>query len=493
MPHTLALLALDLGAESGRAMLGKFDGERVALAEIHRFPNEPVQLPTGLHWDVLRLWTEIKRGLALVARNAPGGLAGIGVDAWGNDFALLSRDGKLLEAPYHYRDARTDGMMEDAFRRVGRRTIFEQTGIQMMPINGLYQLLSLANNRSPLFDVAENFLTIPDLFNYWLCGRKACEFTNATTTQCYDPRRGDWAWPLLNALAIPTRMFGEIMPPGIVLGPLQSSVRDEVGLGPVPVVTPACHDTGSAVAAVPADTADFAWISSGTWSIMGAEVGAPVIDEQSLTFDMTNEGGVAGTFRYCKNIMGLWLVQECRRTWARAGMEWSYAQLTEMAAAASPFNVIVDPDCREFLKPGDMPARVAAYCRRTGQSEPADRGSLIRSLLEGVALKYRVVLERLESALGKRLSPIHIVGGGANNRLLCQFTADATGRPVVAGPTEASALGNVLVQALALGRLGSLIEARAVVRRSSGLAFFEPADRARWDEAYGRLKEQLTA
>ncbi len=492
MVHDLGLLAFDLGAESGRAILGRFDGERVRLSEVYRFANEPVQLPTGLHWDVLRLWAEVKRGLGLAVRSEGDGLASIGVDAWGNDFGLLDRDGRLLENPYHYRDSRTDGMMEEAFRRVGRRRIFEETGIQMMPVNGLYQLMAMAVNRSPLFDVAARFLTMPDLFHYWLSGRAVCEFTNATTTQCYDPRRSDWARPLLEALGIPPGIFREVVPPGTILDPLQVAVREEVGAGAVPVIAPASHDTGSAVAAVPADGPDFAWISSGTWSIMGADVPAPVIDERSLAFDMTNEGGIAGTFRYCKNILGLWLVQECRRTWAREGEDLSYEQLTQMAAAARPFQAVVDADCRDFLKPGDMPARVRDYCRRTGQAGPVDKGSIVRVLLEGIALKYRLVLERLEAALGRRLSPIHIIGGGSRNRLLSQFTANATGRTVVTGPGEASALGNVLVQAMALGELRSVSELRAVARNSSTPEVFEPADRTGWDEAYGRLKEQLT-
>jgi rhamnulokinase len=488
MAHSVNLLAFDLGAESGRAMLGRFDGARLALSEIHRFANVPVSLPDGLHWDVLRLWAEIKQGMALAARDYGANLAGLGLDTWGVDFSLLDRDGRLVANPYHYRDSRTDGMIEEAFRRVPRAEIFEQTGIQVMPINSLYQLLSMVVNRSPALEAARTFLTIPDLFNYWLTGRMVCEFSNATTTQCYDPRRRDWARPLLDGLGIPTAIFPAIVPSGTVLGRLLPSVAEETGLGDLPVVAPACHDTGSAVAAVPAAGPGFAWISSGTWSVMGAELPAPVIDTQSLAFNITNEGGVCGTFRFSKNVMGLWLVQECRRTWARQGEEYSYDDLTRMAAQAAPFQAVVDPDYGEFLRPGDMPARVHAYCQATGQAAPESKEAIIRCLLEGIALKYRWVLERLEEIVGRRLDPIHIVGGGTRNRLLSQFTADATGRRVVTGPAEATAAGNVMVQAMALGHVASLDEARAVVRDSFDVQTFEPTgDRSGWEEAYAKL------
>ncbi|MFQ5812587.1 MAG: rhamnulokinase family protein, partial [Anaerolineae bacterium] len=380
MPHQHNFLAFDLGASSGRAMLGQFDGERIRLSEVHRFPNGPVRLPDGggtghrLHWDVLRLWTEIKRGLALAVQEHGADLAGVGLDTWGVDFGLLDRDGALVSNPYHYRDSRTDGMLDEAFRRVPRAEIFEQTGIQFMQLNSLYQLLAMVVGRSPALDIADTFLTMPDLFNYWLTGRKVCEFSIATTTQCYDPRQGDWAIPLLERLGIPTHIFPEIVPPGAVLGQLLPAVAEEVGVSGLPVIAPACHDTGCAVAAVPAEGPGFAWISSGTWSIMGAELPEPVINEQSLAFNFTNEGGVCGTFRFSRNIMGLWLVQECRRTWARAasltGEELSYDELTQMASQAAPLRSVVDPDYSEFLKPGDMPARIRAFCRMTDQPVP---------------------------------------------------------------------------------------------------------------------------
>jgi rhamnulokinase len=487
VPHQHNFLALDLGAESGRAMLGQFDGERIQLSEVHRFPNGPVRLPDGLHWDVLRLWTEIRRGLALAVQEHGADLAGVGLDTWGVDFGLLDRDGALVSNPYHYRDSRTDGMLDEAFRRVPRAEIFEQTGIQFMQINSLYQLLSMVVRQSPALDIAETFLTMPDLFNYWLTGRKVCEFSIATTTQCYDPRKGDWAIPLLERLGIPTHIFPEIVPPGTVLGELLPSVAEEVGVSGLPVIAPACHDTGCAVAAVPAKGADFVYISSGTWSLMGAELPQPVINERSLTFDFTNEGGVGDTFRFLKNIAGLWLVQECRRTWARQSEEFSYDDLSQMAAQADPLQSVVDPDYGEFLKPGDMPARIRTFCQTTDQPIPRSKGAVIRCVLESLALKYRWVLERIEEILGRRLEPIHIVGGGTQNRLLNQFAADATGRQVITGPIEATAAGNVITQAMALGHIGSLEEGRRIVRNSFDVATYEPAGGAEWEEAYGRF------
>jgi rhamnulokinase len=421
MPHVQSFLALDLGAESGRAMLGRFDGERLRLAEVHRFPNVPVRLPDGLHWDILRLWSEVKQGLALAIREQADDLVGVGIDTWAVDFGLLDRGGTLIGNPYHYRDNRTDGMLDEAFRRVPHAEIFERTGIQFLPINSLYQLLAMAVHRAPALAIAATFLTIPDLLNYWLTGQTVCEFSNATTTQCYDPRRGAWAGEMLHALGIPTHIFAPLVPPGTNLGPLLPHVADEVGLQPranLPVIAPACHDTGSAVAAVPVTAPGFAWISSGTWSVVGAEVPQPVIDERSLRYNFTNEGGVNGTFRFSRNVMGLWLVQECRRTWARQGEELSYEDLTTMASEAEPFQAVIDPDYGEFFKPGDMPARIQGFCRMTGQRVPASKGSILRCAQESIALKYRWVLERLEEMLGRRLEPLHIVGGGTQNRLL---------------------------------------------------------------------------
>jgi len=479
-------LAFDLGAESGRAVVGHLEDDRLHLEEIHRFPNGPVRVLDSLHWDVLRLWTEIKAGLGRAAAAYGSDLASIGLDTWGVDFGLLAADDSLLGNPYHYRDGRTEGMMEVAFQIVPRTEIYERTGIQFMPINSLYQLLAMAQAGSPALTSAATFLNMPDLFNFWLTGRKASEFTIATTSQCYDPRAGDWARDMLARLGIPSHIFGPILQPGTVLDTLRASVAKETGSPTVPVIASAGHDTASAVAAVPAAESDYIYLSSGTWSLMGVELDEPIINEHSLAYDLTNEGGVGGSFRFLKNIMGLWLVQECRRQWARGGESLSYAELTEMAIQAPAFGPLIDLQDQRFLPPGNMPARIQNFCRETGQPVPEGKGPIVRCALESLALEYRWVAERLDELVGRRLPTVHIFGGGSQNRLLNQLAADATGRTVVAGPVEATAIGNVLVQALGLGHLTSLAEGRALVRRSFDLETYEPRDTAAWDEAYAR-------
>ncbi len=479
-------LAVDLGAESGRVVAGHFDGTRIFLEPVHRFPNGPVDVQGTLFWDVLRLWSDIKTGLGKAAERYGSRIVGIGLDTWGVDYGLLARDGSLLGNPYHYRDSRTDGMMEAAFRKVPRAEVFARTGIQFMQLNTLYQLVAMVEARSPLLDAAETLLTMPDLINYWLTGRMANEFTIATTTQCYDPRSGDWAYDMLEQLGIPRRLFGRIVAPGTVLGPLQASVAAETGLGGVPVIAPATHDTGSAVAAVPMDPDNAIYLSSGTWSLMGVESKVPILDDRMLTWNLTNEGGVDGSFRILKNIMGLWLVQELRREWQRAGDDHDYGEMVEMAAAAPAFGSFVYPGDSRYLAPGDMAVRIQAACRDTGQAPPESKGAILRCALESLALEYRWVAERLDELTGKRLGTIHIIGGGAQNELLDQLAADATGRRVVTGPIEATALGNVLVQAKALGHIGSIAEGREVVKASFDLKTFEPRDTARWDGVYSR-------
>jgi rhamnulokinase len=492
MADPISMLAFDLGAESGRAILGTLADGRLHLQEVYRFANHPVRLPDGLHWDILHLWSEMMTGLGLAAKLPGGKFASIGLDTWGVDFALLDGSGALVGVPYHYRDSRTAGMLQTAFNKVPREEIFAATGIQFMQINTLYQLLSLVQHQSPLLEVARSFLTIPDLLNYWLSGKQVNEFSNATTTQCYDPRQGDWAFDVLKKLGIPPHLFGPIVQPGTIIGTLRAPLAAELGLPAVPVAVPACHDTGSAVAAVPAEQPGFAWISSGTWSVMGAEWPTPLINDQSLELNITNEGGVEGTFRVSKNIMGLWLVQECRRTWMHqeAG-DLSYSELTRLADEALPFQSVLDPDYQAFLPPGDMPERVRAFCRATGQVVPETKGAVIRCILEGLALKYRWVLEHLEQMLGTQLDPIHIVGGGTQNELLSQLTADCTGRVVLAGPVEATAMGNLLMQAKALGYIGSLSELRAVVRRTCDVKRFEPHPDSRWDKAFSKLNDLI--
>lgn len=495
MGATTNYLAVDLGAESGRGLLGRFDGERLALEETHRFPNGPVQMLDTIYWDLPRLFEEIKVSLGKAASDKSG-IDGVGIDTWGVDFGLIGRGDTLLGNPVHYRDARTNGMVEQATLRVPRERIYEITGLQFLPFNTVYQLLALKLSGSPLLDVAETMLMMPDLFGWLLTGRRAAERTDASTTQLLNPRTGAWSDELCQALDLPRTILPDLINPGSELGPLRSSVAKELGLScRVPLIAPATHDTASAVVAVPAtvstsqanDPPDWCYLSSGTWSLLGVEVPHPVINAETMRYNFTNEGGVAGTTRLLKNIMGLWLVQECRRTWARAGRELSYEEMITRAKVAPPFAALVDPDDTSFLAPGDMPARLVAYCVRTGQAPPPDEAAVIRCCLESLALKYRWAVDRLESILGVTIKRIHVVGGGTRNALLCQFTADACGRPVHAGPVEATAIGNILMQLLGRGRLGSIGELREVVSRSFPVTVYEPRDTAAWTEATGRF------
>ena len=498
MGTTSDYLAVDLGAESGRGVIGRFDGERLALHEVHRFPNGPVRMLETLHWDLPRLFEEIKTALRKAGAAGPG-LDGVGVDTWGVDFGLVGRGDTLLGNPVHYRDARTEGMIEAASRLVPRRRMYEITGLQFLPFNTAFQLLALKSAGSPLLEVAETLLMMPDLFGWLLTGRRAGERTDASTTQLLDPRAGAWSDELCAGLGLPRAVLPELIEPGTELGPLRRSVAEEVGIASLTVLAPATHDTASAVAAVPAVGAgpaggppDWCYLSSGTWSLLGVEVPRPIIDAATYRHNFTNEGGVAGTTRLLKNIMGLWLVQECRRAWARAGRDLSYEELLPRAEAAPAFASLVDPDDPSFLAPGDMPARLAAFCARTGQPAPADDGAFVRCALESLALKYRWTVERLEEILGTTIRTIHVVGGGSRNTLLCQFAADACKRPVHAGPVEATAAGNVLLQAMGRGRIGSVAEARAVVARSFPATVYEPRDPAAWDEAAGRFAGLLS-
>jgi rhamnulokinase len=485
MAATKKLLAFDLGAESGRGVLGRFDGRHLELEVVHRFANGPVPTLDTLHWDVLHLYSEMLNGLRQAM--AQGGLDSLGVDTWGVDFALLGRGGTLLGNPRHYRDPHTEGIMEATFARVPRREIFQQTGLQFMRFNSLFQLLALKRDRSPLLEVAEHLLFIPDLFHYFFTGIKVNEFTDASTSQLLNPVSGTWAYELIESLGLPARILGAIVPPGTVLGPLRTAIAQETGAIPVPVIAPASHDTGSAVAAVPARGESWAYISSGTWSLMGVELPRPLISDQALDYNFTNEGGVAGTTRLLKNIMGLWLVQQCRRAWEREGRTYSYEELTRLAETAPAGLSLVDPDDASFILPPSMPKALSEFCRRTGQPEPADQPAILRCALESLALRYRCVLERLEELVGRRLEVIHIVGGGSQNALLCQFAADACDRTVLAGPVEATAIGNVLVQAIGLGLIGSLADAREVVRRSFEVSTFTPVNAPRWQPLYERF------
>jgi rhamnulokinase len=471
-------LAIDLGAESGRALLGSLSGGRLSVEELHRFPNTPVRVPGALYWDTLRLWHEIQHGIAVATRERKLMLDGIGIDTWGVDYGLLGADGLLLDTPRHYRDARTNGVMEKLFEIVPRDQVFGYTGIQFMRLNTLYQLYAMQLNGAPALGVAARLLNMPDLFNYWLTGVAKSETTIASTTQFFNPESMTWATELLQRLKIPTEMLCPLIPPGTLLGKMIEAPH-------VPVYATAGHDTAAAVVAVPAESGDhWCYISSGTWSLMGLELDRPVINEQTLAANYTNEVGVSGKIRFLKNIAGLWLLQECRKAWMLEGREYTYEQLARLASEARPFSAAIDPDA--FLEPGDMPAKIIAYCHRAGQAPPATDGEFARAILESLALRYRNVMENLETLTGRKIDVIHIVGGGSRNALLNQFVADCTGRRVVAGPSEATAIGNILVQAMGAGELANLDEARSVVRNSFELIAVDPHPSAEWERAYQR-------
>ena len=479
----LRLVAVDLGAESGRAVVGTFDGGRLALQDVHRFANVPVTLAGTLHWDFLRLFGDVTAGLRRVAAGGP--VASVGVDTWGVDFGLLDDRGRLLGNPVHHRDARTAGMPDLAFATVPREEIYRATGIQFMPINTLFQLLSMARAGDPQLRQADRLLMMGDLFAHFLCGSSVAEYTNASTSQCLDPFARDWARPLLERLGIPTGFFPEIVQPGTVLGPLRPDVAADTGLADARVVAPGSHDTASAVVGAPLAGPTTAFLSSGTWSLIGLEVAAPVVSDVTLAANLTNEGGVAGTIRLLRNVMGLWLVQESRRALWPAGDAPSYEELAALAEAAPAFTAFIDPDDERFLRPGDMPARARAFCAETGQPVPQDAGTLMRVLLDSLALRYAVAVDELARASGHPIEAIHVVGGGSNHRLLCRLTAGATGLPVRAGPVEATAIGNLAVQAIAAGELASVAEAREVVARSFPVTEYDPE--GDWAEARARF------
>ncbi|WP_166245014.1 FGGY-family carbohydrate kinase [Paenibacillus turpanensis] len=482
----MAILAYDLGASSGRAILGRLTSRKMEVEELHRFPNDPVQAGDRLHWDILRLHHEIKQGL-LKAKHQGLSLESIGIDTWAVDFGFIGGNGELLGNPYHYRDNHTDGMMERLFEEMAPADIFERTGIQFLPFNTIFQLYALRQADSPLLREAKHFLMIPDLLRYFLTGEMWNEFSNATTTQLYNPVQGKWDSVLLQKLQLPQELFGTVLQPGSAAGQLRPSVCSELGIGSVPVVAVAEHDTGSAVAAVPATERSFAYLSCGTWSLMGTETDQPVINEAARQYNFTNEGGVFGTYRLLKNIMGLWILQEARREWERAGQAYSFPELVAKAEAAQPFGTFIDPDDVSFLPPGDMPSRIRDYALRTGQRPPQDVGETVRCILESLAMKYRRVLEMTEELSGQAFGGLHMVGGGIHNTLLCQWTANAIGKPVWAGPAEGSAIGNLAVQWIAQGELSDIWEARRVIRDSFPVAEYEPQHGSDWAEAYGRF------
>lgn len=483
---TNRFLAFDLGAESGRAILGQLHHGALTITELCRFPNEPVRYSGELHWDVSRLWLEMQRALDRLT-GPP--LDSLGVDTWGCDYALLGERGNLLENPFSYRDARTDGVMQAVNDRVGAEAVYDATGTQFLPFNTLYQLYAACRSTPRLVAAAQALATIPDLLNFWLSGRLNSEYTNATTTAMVDSRTRNWATGLLERLDLPSRLLLPIIEPGTVIGSVTADAS--TSRAGTPVIAPACHDTASAVASVEAGGTS-AFLSSGTWSLLGTELPAAIVTERTRELNFTNEGGVCGTTRLLKNIGGLWLLQSCRRTWARAGRTYGYDELLTAASQQAPgFTSLFDPDHRGFLHPDDMVSAIAHYCRQTGQAEPGSPAEYVRAILESLAFKYRRVLDSLEEVTGTRFEQIRIVGGGSRNRLLNQFTANATGRIVVSGPVEATALGNIAMQMLATGAVSSLREARAVIDRSFPVERFEPSEADRWDAHYQRFHEYV--
>lgn len=485
-------LAIDIGAESGRGIVGTIGNGRLVLDEVHRFPNMPFRVFGHLHWNVFHLYAETVRAIGKAA--AGGSLTSLGIDTWAVDYALLGPDDVLLGAPYHYRDRRVDGIMEQALAVMPAEDVYEATGIQFLPFNTLYQLMAAARYTPETLAAARSLLMIGEYVAFLLTGEKAAEFTNASTTQLLDPRTGTWSTRLFSAFDLPLHIMPAVVPPGTTLGPLARHAADETSAGAVPVVLPAVHDTGSAVAAVPVAPGtgdDWCYLSSGTWSLLGVEVHQPVLSDAAFRSGLTNEGGVAGTFRLLKNVMGLWLLQECRREWAAAGRDFSYAELAAMAAAAPPFRTVIDPDDARFLSPGNMPQKIEALARETGQPLPQSPGEFARCIFESLALKYRHVIELLEQTTGRAIRVIHVVGGGANNQFLNQVTADATGRTVLAGPVEATAIGNILVQAIGAGVIVDLKDGRELVRRTFSPQRYTPRPDDAWDDAFRRLREVM--
>jgi rhamnulokinase len=483
-------LAFDFGAESGRAIVGTLENQKISLKEIHRFPTGMLPVHNNYKWNVYRLYEEILHGIQVCVKNEKIQPASIGIDTWGVDYGLFDNAGNLMDIPFCYRDSRTDGAMEEFFKLVPKERVYELTGIQFMQLNTLFQLFSHVRDHSEQVMRAKSLLFMPDIFNYLLTGKQQTEFTFATTSQLFNPVLNDWDPELLKALGIPPGIMQKIVPPGSRVGELQQAVALKTGAGKIPVVAVASHDTGSAIAAIPADGSNWAYISSGTWSLMGIESKIPLISPRTLEFNLTNEGGVEHTFRVLKNIMGLWLLQQCKAAWS--AKDFTYTQLVEMAGKAKPFAAIIDPDAGDFLNPSDMPEAIRNFCRKTKQEVPADEGSMVKIILESLALKYALTLRQLKEISPVPLEKIYIIGGGVNNSMLCQFTANACNMPVITGPAEGTALGNILVQAMAMGQLSSLLEIRQVVKNSFASAVYQPENTVKWKEALARYEQIVT-
>jgi rhamnulokinase len=483
------ILAFDFGASSGRAMIGLYDGNTIKLEEIHRFSNDPVMVNEVMYWDTLRLFYEIKQGI-LKAKHA-GGFDSIGIDTWGVDFGLLDKDGNILENPIHYRDKRTQGMLEESFKKISKEEFYQITGNQFMEINTAFQLFSLVKQRPEIIKRAETLLMTPDLFTYMLTGKKSTEYSIASTSQLLDANKRIWSDKVLEALEIPKRIFTDIVPCGTIIGPLSDCICEELGVEKVNVVAVASHDTQSSLIAVPTKEKDFIFLSCGTWSLIGTELDSPIINEKSEKYNITNEGGYGGTITFLKNIIGLWLIQESRRQWIREGKEYSFGELEKLASEAPSLKCFVDPDAPEFLPQGNIPKRIFEYCKRTKQATPETIGEVVRCINQSLALKYRKSLEEIEDCTGKHYDTVYMVGGGTQSKLLCQFTANSCKKRVVVGPIESTVLGNIVLQLVATGEVEGLQGARDLIANSQEIQVYEPQDIEEWDDAYKKFLDMI--
>lgn len=479
---TKRVLAFDFGASSGRAIIGCFDGDKITLEEVHRFSNDPVSVGGTVYWDVLRLFYEIKQGI--IKAKIAGGFDSIGIDTWGVDFGLIDSEGKLMENPVHYRDARTVGLVDEAFKTMPKEKLYGITGIQFMELNTLFQLISLKKYRPWMLERADKMLFMPDLFDYMLTGKMCAEYSIASTSQLIDLDKRTWSKEILDAFGIKESIFAPLVQPGTVLGELSKEICEECGVDPVPVISVCGHDTQSAITSVPCEDGDFAFLSSGTWSLFGTELDKPIVNETSMNINITNEGGFDGSTGFLKNIIGLWLIQESRRQWKREGKEYSYADLEKLALAAEPFKCFIDPDAPEFVPHGNIPERVREFCRKTGQYVPETVGEIMRCIYESLAMKYRLTFEKLRECTERDYPVIHVIGGGTKDGLLCQMTANSCDRTVKAGPIEATVMGNVAVQLMSDGSVKNIGQARKIVAESSELKTFEPKDTDKWAGAY---------
>lgn len=472
------IIAVDLGASSGRVTQANFDGSSLHLEAVHRFRNNPVWAGGNLYWDVLGLWREVQEGIKHVAPGAQS----LGFDTWGVDFVLLDRSGELVSNPLHYRNPRSIGMMEWVYERMPKREIYDRTGLQFIELNSLYQLAGMIKHNIAALDHAAHFMMLPDLFPYWMTGELSSEYTAVSTSQLYNLHSRDWDHELMQAVGIPTDIFTKIVPAGSIVGDYEG----------IQVIKPGSHDTASAVVAVPSNSRNMAYISSGTWSLLGLELDAPVNSDAAFAANATNEGGVFDTIRFLRNIAGMWIIEQLRSTWHDEGIDYDFGTMVEMAQAAPAFKAYIDPDDPIFHLPGDMENKIREFCTRTHQPAPETHGECIRIAYEGLAMKYRYILRLLMSAAGKEVDTLHIIGGGSRNELLNQMTANAVGIQVMSGPDEATATGNALIQLITLGHLGSLSEARELVRRYAETKIFEPKNVALWDEHFDHFKEYMT-